>query len=168
MSKDILVDVDIIKDHPNRINELIERVIEEIEAVRREGYELYTLTVKKQQECNSKIEDLSNQYRKTKSEGSPIYQNCAVDSVGDQYKKKDQYYRDEQEEDFYSGDLKRQFDNLDCRMNSLNHSKDSLDDISEQVVNISKTIEDIKQKSEYWNKIFTVVINNLIDLNNRG
>ena len=168
MSKDFLVDVDIVQEHPNRINKLIERVIEEIEAVRREGYELYTITMQKQQECNSQMDDLSNQYRESKSESNSAYQSGAVSSPSALNMKEEQRYRDEQEGDLYSGDLKRQYDNLENRMSRLNRSKDTLDNISEQVVNISKTTEDIKQMSEYWNKIFTVTINGLIDLNNRG
>ena len=168
MSKDILVDVDTVQEHPNRINKLIERVIEEIEAVRREGYELYTITMQKQQECNSQMDDLSNQYRESKSESNFVYQSGAISSPGALNMKDAQHYRDEQEGDYYSGDLKRKYDALENRMNRLNRSKDTLDNISEQVVNISKTTEDIKQMSEYWNKIFTVTINGLIDLNNRG
>lgn len=166
MSKDVLVDIDIIKGHPKRIDKLIERIIAEIEAVRSEGYELYTLTMQMQQECNKQMENLGNQYRASKFENT--YQTNAVDHLSAYNMKNKKLYQDEQESDFYLGNLKNQYDKLDNRINSLNHSKDILDNISKQVVGISKTIDDIKQMSEYWNKIFTITIDGLIDLNNRG
>lgn len=168
MSKDILVDVDIVQGHPDRINKLIERIIKEIEAVRKEGYELYTITMQKQQECSNQLDDLSNLYRKSESESYFSYQSGTDNVPRALEMKKEQCYRDAQEEDFYSDDLKKQYNSIESRMSRLNRSKETLDNISDQVVSISKTIEDIKQKSEYWNRIFTVTINGLIDLNNRG
>ena len=166
MSKDVLLEIDILKEHPNRINRIINRIVEEIEALRREGYELYTLTVQKQQECNNEIDALSCEYRECRADLYCSYQNnegCNPDSLIN-----NQQYRDSQEYDFYTNDLKKRYNKLENRLDKLNHNKEVLDDIAQQVVNIKKTSEDIRQKSEQWNKIYTTVINGLIDLNNRG
>ena len=168
MSKDILVDVDTVQEHPNRINKLIDRIVEEIEAVRREGHELYTLTMQAQQECNNHMDDLHNQYREEKSNFFNAYPNAAMNPNTALKRNENRRYQDSQESDFYSDTLKRQYAHLENRMNRLNQSKDTLDSIAEQVVSIRKTADDIKQSSEYWNKIFTVTINGLADLNNRG
>lgn len=166
MSKDILVDIDVLKDHPQRINKLFDRIVQELEALRQEGYELYTLTVQKQQECNNDMENLSQQYKESKTNldsysgsygylGSPSALNL----------KQETDYRDLYEGDFYQGDLKQQYNRLDNQMSKLNHSKETLENISQQIINISKTTEDIKQMSEYWNKIYNVTIDGLINLN---
>lgn len=165
MSKDILVDIDILKDHPKRINKLFNRIVQELEALRQEGYELYTLTVQKQQECNNDMENLSQEYKESKTNldsysGSHGYS----ESPGVLNLKQETDYRDLYEVDFYQGDLKQKYNKLDNQMSKLNHSKEILENISQQIIDISKTTEDIKQMSEYWNKIYNVTINGLINL----
>lgn len=165
MSKDILVDIDILKDHPKRINKLFNRIVQELEALRQEGYELYTLTVQKQQECNNDMENLSQEYKESKTNldsysGSRGYS----ESPGVLNLKQETDYRDLYEVDFYQGDLKQKYNKLDNQMSKLNHSKEMLENISQQIIDISKTTEDIKQMSEYWNKIYNVTINGLINL----
>lgn len=167
MSKDILIDIDILNAHPQRINKLIERIIQEIEALRQEGYELYTITVQKQHVCNNAMEKLSQQYNENKNS---LESYSGVDCRGKEKQnplnsKHEARYRDSQEGDFYQDDLKQQYNKLDNQMSKLNHSKETLEDISQQIVNITKTTEDIKQMSEYWNKIYNVTINGLIELN---
>ena len=166
MSKDVLVNIDIIKEHPNRINKLIDRVVEEIEALRAEGYELYTITMKKQQECNNQMQDISNQYHQEKQEYSPAGIYYDHRNIEDPLKRRaGQDYRDAQEQDFYDSGLKSQYSQLENRMGRLNQSKETLDNIAQQVSNISKTTDDLRVLCEKWNKIYTVTVNGLIDLN---
>ena len=95
MSKDVLFDIDILKDHPNRINRIMDRIVEEIEALRREGYELYTLTLQKQQECNNEIDAISSEYRERRSDLHYSYQDNA--RCNPDFSTSNQQYRDSQE-----------------------------------------------------------------------
>lgn len=153
MSKDVLVDVDILKDHPKRINELIEKIIEEIEKLRSEGYELYTLTIQKGKNCSEQINVLSNEYR-TVNRSEMANRNDS----------KNFNFKDSQEQDFYSAEAKKKYEMLENKLQRYTNCKTILDDSAQQVVNITKTVDDLKQKSEKWNKIYTITIDSLIDL----
>lgn len=153
MSKDVLVDVDILKDHPKRINKLIEKIIEEIEKLRSEGYELYTLTTQKGKNCSEQINVLSNEYR-TVNRSEMANRNDS----------KSFNFKDSQEQDFYSAEAKKKYEMLENKMQRYTNCKAILDDSAQQVVNIKKTVDDLKQKSEKWNKIYTITIDSLIDL----
>lgn len=164
MSKDVLIDIESLHSHPDRIKKLIDRVINEIEKVRKEGYELYTLTLQKQEECNSQMDELSQKFREGKSNYFGSSQNSQFESYNE--KGLNRNYIDSQEGDMYIGDLKQEYDSINDRLSKLNSSKNTLENIAQQVININKTTDDIKQMSEYWNKIYSTTINALIELNN--
>lgn len=158
MGKDILNNVELLQKHPERINKLIDRVIKEIEALRTEGYELYTITVQKQQECCSQMRELNDRYRENKYYSDGIHHSEFSSFNG-------QRYIDSQESDFYSDDLKEKLNHCENRLNKLDSCKERLENIAQQVVSINKTTNDIKQKSEDWNRIYITILNALKDLN---
>lgn len=164
MNIDVLNDIDYLQEHPNRIDKLMERIVEVLEEVQQEGYELYTVILQKQQECKSKIEETEAQYRASRRD------TLTPDSReirGYNPKGAAASYRDAQEADFYPAELKKQYNSLENRMQKLSHSKETLDNIAQQIVDIRKTTDDITQMSKKWNQIYVTTIRRLIDLNKK-
>lgn len=167
MSKDIIMDLQILEEHPKRITALIDQIAFEVEAAHQEGYDLYRLISEQEQHCKEKMQELYQEYRDTKNQAQELYslpvtQNTYTPKFNERAKLR---YKDAQEIDLYTGDLKQKQSALDDCMNELHRSKELLESAAQQIVNIQKTVEDLQQNKEQWNEIYIITLQKLMDLN---
>lgn len=163
MSQDILTDFNIVHEHPQEINSLMDDVLKQARYLYQEWGELYEEITKRIAECSFQMEELSDCYRNSRN--SSHTENAYE---GEYENNRAGYYREENESDFYNSDLREAYAYLEEKLDRLKRAKSILENVSGQVNEVYRKSQTIKAFSKEGNCHFKDKVNKLIDLYRRG
>ena len=129
MNNEVISDISLFDSHPSNMTKYINDIIKVIEDIRAEGYEMYSVILERKEECEQMAAEANDRIQEVK-----------------------RYAPEDSNEQM--NDLNNRKRHCENKFNNLDKSQRHSDDISQQCVQIQKTVEVLKENVQITNRAF--------------